>query len=106
MDISGNLWERVVTVGNSTGRSFTGTHGDGALTTTTSYEGNATNTDWPGIDGTAARGVTGAAGSGYRGGAWNDTTVGRLSISDRTNAAVTSASRTSDFGFRAVRFAP
>jgi formylglycine-generating enzyme required for sulfatase activity len=106
MELSGNLWERAVTVGNSTGRSFTGTHGDGALTTTTSYEGNATNTDWPGIDGTAARGVTGATGSGYRAGAWSDTTVGRLSVSDRTNAAVTSTSRTNDFGFRAVRTAP
>ncbi len=31
MEMSGNLYERAVSVGNSTGRSFAGAHGDGAL---------------------------------------------------------------------------
>ena len=31
MELSGNLWERPVTIGNATGRGFTGLHGDGAL---------------------------------------------------------------------------
>ncbi|MEK6715361.1 MAG: SUMF1/EgtB/PvdO family nonheme iron enzyme [Candidatus Omnitrophota bacterium] len=63
LELSGSVYERAVSVGNSTGRLFTGTHGDGLLTTTTGYEGNATNTDWPGIDATSARGVTGATGA-------------------------------------------
>lgn len=50
MDLSGNVQEFMVSVGNSRAREFTGTHGDGALTTTTSYEGNATNSDWPGFN--------------------------------------------------------
>lgn len=33
MELSGNLWERAVTVGNATGRDFTGLHGNGALST-------------------------------------------------------------------------
>jgi len=31
MDLSGNLWERVVPIGRATGRAFTGLHGDGLL---------------------------------------------------------------------------
>jgi formylglycine-generating enzyme required for sulfatase activity len=31
MEMSGNLWERAVTVANSTGRGFMGLHGNGAL---------------------------------------------------------------------------
>jgi formylglycine-generating enzyme required for sulfatase activity len=31
MELSGNLWERSVTVGNPQGRAFTGLHGDGTL---------------------------------------------------------------------------
>ena len=38
MDMSGNLYELTVAIGNSTGRAFKGTHGDGNLTTTASYE--------------------------------------------------------------------
>ena len=61
MELSGNLWERPVTIGNVGGRLFTGTLGDGSL----SAAGNATNGDWPGIN---AGEVTGASGSGFRGG--------------------------------------
>ena len=59
MEMSGNLWEQVVTVGNGTGRSFTGSHGDGALTSV----GEANVGDWPGSDG---------VGRGFRGGGWVD----------------------------------
>ncbi len=59
MDMSGNLFEALVPLSNSVSRVFLGTHGDGTLTTTASYEGNATNNDWIGIDGTTARGITG-----------------------------------------------
>lgn len=67
MDLTANVSSRTVAIGNSAGRIFTGTHGDGILTTTASYEGNATNNDWPGINATTARGVTGSTGSGQKG---------------------------------------
>ncbi len=98
MEFSGNLWERTVTVGNSTGRSFTGTHGNGAL----SSNGNATNSDWPGY---SAGEVTGATGSNYRGGAWN-ASAAILKISDRTTGATTNTTRDAAYGFRAARTAP
>jgi len=99
MEFSGNLSERVVTIGNSTGRAFTATHGDGVLSTDSGYEGNATNNDWPGIDATPSRGVTGATGSGYRGGGWNDQSSGaRLRISDRYDAANGSTAASSNAG--------
>lgn len=104
MDLSGNLAERCVTLGNSQGRGFSGTSGDGALTGVASYEGNATNADWPGIDASPARGVTGAAGSGTRGGGWNDASD-RLSVSERTGAAAASTVRAAGIGFRAARTA-
>lgn len=43
MEMTGNVFERPVTIGKAEGRSFTGTHGDGDL----SSDGNATNADWP-----------------------------------------------------------
>ncbi len=66
MELSGNNWERAVTVGNSTGRSFQGTHGDGSLTTA----GFGTNTDWPGY--ITGSGISDVQGSGLRGSSWAD----------------------------------
>lgn len=102
LELSGNLRERVVTIGNTTGRAFTGTHGDGILSTASGFEGNATNSDWPGIDGTPARGVSGADGSGSRGGGWEDSST-RLRISDRSDAANADASALSNSGGRGAR---
>lgn len=65
MEMSGNCWERTVTVGRPEGRNFAGSHGDGNLFT----NGNATNADWPGY--TASFGVNNAFGCGYRGGGFN-----------------------------------
>lgn len=104
LELSGNLADRVVTVGNAQGRVFRGSHGDGQLADLENYEGNATNEDWPGIDSLAARGVTGAEGSGLRGGSWLDSTD-RLKTSDRSAAAAVDSSRSAQFGFRAVRTA-
>lgn len=59
MDLAGSLWERCITIGDSTGRSFQGTHGDGVL----SNFGYATNADWP-------KGSTETAGFGFRGGGY------------------------------------
>ncbi len=98
MELSGNLWEKVVTVGNGTGRAFTGSHGDGSLST----NGNATNSDWPGYVTTE---VTGATGAGFRGGAWSRT-ASELRLSDRTFAARADAARTNYAGVRLARTAP
>ena len=98
LELSGNLWERPVTVGNSTGRGFTGTHGDGSLST----NGHATNSDWPGF---VTSEVTGATGSGFRGGSWHyGSSYSR--VSDRYRAASTSTSRSDNIGGRCARTSP
>ncbi|MGI9544039.1 MAG: hypothetical protein ACR2MX_12350, partial [Cyclobacteriaceae bacterium] len=61
MDLSGSLWEKVITIGNATGRAFKGSHGDGILDF-----GNATNEDWPSNDNEVG-------GFGYRGGGYYQT---------------------------------
>jgi formylglycine-generating enzyme required for sulfatase activity len=90
MDLTGNVTERAVTVGNSTGRLFTGVHGDGVL----DANGDANvilpgsdpeTSDWPGTSGS---GVGTHAGSANGGG---DTSEYRLS--DRRNAARTGSTR-------------
>jgi hypothetical protein len=88
MEMSGNLRERAVTVGNTQGRSFTGSHGDGSL----AASGNANTSGWPG---------TGATGTGNRGGHWNSAAEG-LRVSNRGAAANTYAGRHSTYGFRLV----
>ncbi len=104
MELSGNVRERSVTIGNATGRAFTGGHGDGVLSTASGYEGNANVSDWPGTDVTVGRGVTGADGSGFYGGGWDDQVSGaRLRISDRNEAAKTDASAYNNAGGRGVR---
>ena len=57
MDLSGSLWERMVTIGHEQGRAFVGSHGDGIL----SQYGTTTNTDWP-------SGEVESGGVGFRGG--------------------------------------
>ena len=93
MDLSGNLWERPVTVGNSTGRSFEGRyHGNGALDSS----GNPNVSTWPG---------TGATGSGLCGGDWvSNSSLARLS--NRDFAAVAYSGRVNYCGGRGVRVAP
>jgi hypothetical protein len=98
MELSGNLWERLVTVGNATGRSFTGVHGNGGLST----NGNANETAWPGL---SSGEVTGATGAGFRGGGWYTDAVG-LRSAGRDYAASTSTSRSIGNGGRGVRVAP
>lgn len=45
MDLSGNLWEPVVTSANAAGRSFNGSLGDGSIS---GLRGRANETTWPG----------------------------------------------------------
>jgi formylglycine-generating enzyme required for sulfatase activity len=92
-ELSGNVWERVVTVANSDGRAFTGAHGDGALDS----NGRADVTNWPA--------PTTASGSGFRGGSW-DAASTAARVSDRSSAATADTSRLADYGGRGVRTAP
>jgi formylglycine-generating enzyme required for sulfatase activity len=88
-DLSGNLFERCVTVSNSTGIAFKGTYGDGTL----DASGNFTNADWPNTLG---------VGAGYRGGSYFYTAV-YCRTSDRQYAGLSDNSRFYHYGFRAVR---
>jgi formylglycine-generating enzyme required for sulfatase activity len=98
MEMSGNLLERVVTIGNASGLGYTGLHGDGVL----NNNGNATTTNWPGL---ISGEVTDASGSGFRGGAWNHNIL-ELRVSDRTFAAHPVNSRYGNYGFRGIRVSP
>ena len=89
MELSGNLWERPVTLGNSAGRAFTGINGNGAI----DASGNADVTNWPG---------TAASGSGFRGGNWSYVAA-YLRVSSRSHAASTVAYRHDNYGFRSAR---
>jgi hypothetical protein len=88
MELSGNLWERVVTLGNATGRTFSGANGNGTLTS-----GGASDVSgWPA-----------AAGTGWKGGSWLNTTTNSATTSDRAQAANIDNTRSSDAGGRGVR---
>jgi formylglycine-generating enzyme required for sulfatase activity len=89
MELSGNLWERPVTIANATGRALTGTHGDGVLASS----GDANAASWPSTD---------ADGAGWRGGSWNNDTD-YMQVSDRSDAGGSDSGRYFDNGFRAVR---
>jgi formylglycine-generating enzyme required for sulfatase activity len=96
MEMTGNVYEQIVTVGNPTGRAFSGTHGNGLL----AANGNHDDPSWPGID---------AVGAGSRGGSWSQGMGGPghpFYISARSQAATGSVNRQSDKGGRGVRTAP
>jgi hypothetical protein len=87
MDMSGNIYESCVTVGNVAGRGFTGLNGDGTL----SLSGNANTLNWPcGSDNSSAPScseVTDSEGTILRGGHWNDISVD-IRVSRRTSDVV------------------
>ncbi len=57
-NLSGNCWERCITIGHNLGRIYDAKHGDGEL----DADGFANVSNWPGKDG---------AGAGNRGGVWS-----------------------------------
>ena len=96
LELSGNLSERPVTVGNSEGRSFTAAHGDGEL----DGSGNATVSGWPSnLD---------ALGAGFRGGTHFTSALELLRASGRAEASNEGAApnRAGVFGWRGARSAP
>jgi len=89
MELTGNLYERTITIGIPEGRIFDGVHGDGVL----SASGEANQANWPLNDGTAI---------GYRGGSYSNN-VPFINVSDRTDAASVITSGNSKLGFRGAR---
>jgi hypothetical protein len=108
MEMSGNLSEPAVTIGNAAGRSFTGLHGDGKLF----IDGTANVDFWPGINGNSSTsnantafstaGVTNTAGGGVRSGNYRQGII-ISSVSDRRSAASIVNTRNLAHGFRGVR---
>ena len=94
MEMSGNVMEPVITVGNAAGRTFTGQHGDGNL----DVDGLTDNTQ-----------LTAGSTWGYRGGSYSDG-VAILKLSDRflanRGASIGNNSRAANYGIRCVRTAP
>jgi len=89
MEMSGNLWEHLVSVGHPTGRAFNGSHGDGNL----DPAGDANTSSWPGSN---------ASGTGIRGGSFGSDAV-ELQVSTRSYAANPINTHGSDIGGRGVR---
>jgi formylglycine-generating enzyme required for sulfatase activity len=91
MEMSGNLQERPVTAGYSTGRSFTGLSGDGILDSI----GNANTALWP----------LSTSGFGNRGGGFG-ASASACRVSDRAEAHNNDPGRQSQNGFRCIRTVP
>jgi hypothetical protein len=90
MEMSGNLWERVIITTNPTGTAFTATLGDGSLTVL----GESNQTSWPS--------PATAIGVGTRGGDYANTAL-YARISDRSGVATPDALRSYNYGGRGVR---
>ncbi len=93
MELSGNLYERCVTVGTPQGRNFTAIHGNGII----SSLGNGTAANWPN-SGTGD-------GYSYRGAAWING-ANFLRVSDRFDGASLISGANNRLGFRGARTAP
>ncbi|MCP9235523.1 SUMF1/EgtB/PvdO family nonheme iron enzyme [Lewinella sp. JB7] len=88
MELSGNLYERMITIGNPEGRAFNGSHGDGEISNTHNV------LSWP----------VGNLGLGYRGGS-HANGAPFLRLSDRNDAATELVGANTRLGFRGVRSA-
>ncbi|MDF1694669.1 MAG: hypothetical protein P1U56_02505 [Saprospiraceae bacterium] len=92
MELSGNLYERVISVGSPINRAYTGNHGDGELLSS----GNHNVLDWPAV---GSEGAT-----AYRGGCWINT-LALCQVADRTSATILSSITNSRIGARGGRTA-
>jgi len=98
MEMSGNLWEPVVTVGHSQGRAYTGVHGNGSL----SGAGLANCNLWPNQVNSE---VSLPDGMGLRGSAW-DGGGSTAAVSNRTAGSRILTGRDGTLGCRGVRTMP
>lgn len=104
LDLSGNVWERVISVAHADGRAFQGLHGDGRL----DAAGYANVPTWPAPSnfGTLS---TGPHGSGFRGGVYSNLDPGgvhNLRLSTRIQGALGDGTRNQQYGGRGVRVTP
>jgi uncharacterized protein (TIGR02145 family) len=91
MELSGNVHEQCISVGNPPGRAFSGNLGDGVL----DVSGNADVLTWPGGSG---------PGVGVRGGSWGGNAAAPvLSVSGRYYGGYTPVTREARVGGRGVR---
>lgn len=97
MDMGFSLWNRCVYIGNASGQTFTGTHGDGTLTA----NGWATNIDWPGYNSIEVAGAWGTCG---RSGDYYNGYFGQISNRGGTTSGL--SGRLRHTGFRCVRTEP
>ena len=88
LDMTGNIYEYVVSIGTATGLSFTGLHGNGSINSAGSYD----VANWP----------DNSLNTGGRGGSWSG---GASTVSSRSSATSQSTGRTSTTGGRGVRSA-
>ena len=100
MNMSDNLYERIVSVSHAEGRSFTGVHGNGSIHAT----GFADITTWPGYNGSSTL-VDLHKGTGLRGNSFVHQLTNHR-VSDRSNANYFPSTRDRHRGYRAVRTAP
>lgn len=100
MELSGNVWEWVITTGNASGVAFGGNLGNGEISLSPT-PGFADVTSWPSPQAAISGGAT-AVGAGIRGGSWQ-TPAANLRISDRANASYSTNSRNVTVGGRGVR---
>lgn len=89
MELSGNLWEKTISVGNASGRAYTGLTGDGTL----DAAGAANVSNWPGSS---------ASGVNLRGGTCV-TAAKYVRVSDRYYGSYITATRVPDYGLRGIR---
>jgi formylglycine-generating enzyme required for sulfatase activity len=108
MEMSGNVAEQCVSVGNIAGRSFQGQHGDGVL----SNPGYGNVDYWPGINGntdnntantSAVSDISGLAGIGSKGGSYIEAPTCIVSNRKNTNFHYED---NGDIGIRGIRTAP
>jgi formylglycine-generating enzyme required for sulfatase activity len=93
MELSGNTWENTITIGNASGRSFNGVHGNGSLDSNGEHDA----TTWP----LASTGE----GKGLRGGDLIGS-VNSMQVSFRSYAMTANVGRQIESGGRGVRTAP
>lgn len=99
IELSGNVNERAISIGNATGRAFTAALGDGLLIDTGSnaaLHGQANQLTWPAAD---------AIGQGLRGGSWQEAAL-RLRTADRADAVNNVSTRSANTGGRGLRQFP
>lgn len=100
MEMSGNLWELVITTRIAAGVAFAGNVGDGEITVSPT-PGFANQTSWPSQTASIAASNS-AIGRGQRGGSWNEGLANQRT-SDRALIYAIEGRRFNEYGGRGVR---